>query len=226
MNSNLAGKVFIYRSRSFKGTSIDDQADAIKRDMFDGERVSMWKMSHEKTGELMTLNQKHGLPFSKFGYYKSEDGVAQWQHFSRADKSKPNSFNYDFEKDGEYQLGDCELYYIVDDDQVQIARDDKGHKLLRDQVSTWEYVPVKITDSGQTVQKPSKINDDVCDATKGLMAYFQPGATKLTQEEALEKSLPETLQAPKNAQQYMAQQLHLQKQIDKLREKEWEPSRF
>jgi hypothetical protein len=174
-NSKTPGKVFVYRSRTFKGTSIDDQGEAIKKAMWRDENVTMWKMSHEKTGEMMTLNQKHGFIFSKFTHYKAEDGVAQWQHFSRVDPEKKNTF-HDI-------MGDCQLFYIVEDGQEKIAKNDDGHRLLRDQVSTWEYVPVKVTDSGQTVQKPSKINDDACDALKGLMAYFQPGITERTYEE-------------------------------------------
>ena len=178
-NSELPGKVFVYRTKTFKGTSIDDQAENVLGEMY--ETVQQWKMSHEKSGEMMTLRQKHRIPFDKFAYYKAEDGVAQWRHLSKIDPDKEHPF-----KD---QMGDCQLYYIVDDDQEKIGRDDRGLRLLREQVSTWEYVPVKVTDAGQTVQKPSKINDDVCDALKGVLAYFGPRETGLTKEERIEQTL-------------------------------------
>ena len=188
MNSAAPGLVFLYRGVSFKGTSIDDQATSIQSEMWDDERIETWQMSHEKSGEMMTLRQKYNLPFNKFQYYKAEDGVAQWRHLSKPDKTKPHPFKPD-EKTEEYKLGRPTLYYIVDDDQERIAKNDRGLRLFRDQVSTWEYVPVKITDAGQTVQKPSKVNDDFCDSAKGILATFGPRSTTLTAVEKFEKDL-------------------------------------
>lgn len=220
MNSHLPGKVFVYRSVYFKHTSIDDQADAIKELLWPDEHISMWKLSHEKTGEMMTLNEKHELPFSKFTYYKPEDGVPQWQHYSRPNQLRANSFLPD-ERDGErFLIGDCELFYIVDDDQVVEPKDDKGQVNLRRQVSNWEYVPVKLTESGQTVQKPSKTDEDGCDALKGLMAYFQPYATGLSKEEAFMASIPEEYKNPDTEQQKVARHLWMQKQAREQHQKE------
>lgn len=164
MNSKLPNTVFIYRGRGFKGTSIDDQAEIIKEEIgWEKNMVNMWQMSHERTGEMMTLRQKYKLPFVKFQFYKAEDGVAQWRHLSKPNKTLPNPFKPDeMQANGEYKLGRTLLYYVVDDDQLFQPKDDKGLKLMRDQISTWEYVPVKLTESGQTAQKPSKVNDDFC----------------------------------------------------------------
>jgi hypothetical protein len=189
-NSPVPRKVFVYRSCSFKATSIDDQALAIKPMVM--EKVESWQMSHERTGEMMTLKQKYGLPFQKFKSYRSEDGVPQWRHLSRIDRTKPHPFKED-SKDGEgmYRLGDCTLFYIVDDDQRHAPRDDKGHRLLREQVAAWEYVPIRLTATGQTRQKPSKVNDDMCDALKGVLALFGPRVTTLTEHEKFEQRLEE-----------------------------------
>lgn len=181
MNTKYPGLVFCYRSRSFKGMSIDDQAANIQADMWSDESVTTWQMSHERTGEMMTLNQKYGFNFTKFEYYKAEDGVAQWRHLSRSDPEKFNPFT------GEN--GCPFLFYIVDDDQKIIPRDDNGMKLLREQVPMWEYVTVKITESGQTQQKPSKTNDDHCDVNKGILALFAPPAKGLTKVERIEAEL-------------------------------------
>lgn len=230
-NSQLPGKVFVYRSKFFSGTSIDDQADEVKAGMFPGERVQMWKMSHEKTGEMLTLNQKHGMSFSKFTHYGAEDGTAQWKHLSRENKSRPNSFKDDAEINGEWQIGDCDMFYIVDDDQLVIARDDYGHKLLREQISTWEFVPVKITESGQTVQKPSKINDDGCDALKGVLAYFGPSQTALTPTEKLIEAIPEPFREENIQTQgaRMSQAIYMRREVEKMNKKstqsDWESSR-
>lgn len=195
LNSPLPNALFVYRSRSFKGVSIDDQAESIKRDLYPEEMqmIKSWQMSHERTGEMMTLRQKHGIGFTKFHYYKAEDGVAQWKHLSICDQTEAHPFKPDVEIDGVWKLGRSQLYYIVEDGQEVFARDDNGLQLLRDQVSTWDYVPVKVSDSGQTIQKPSKINDDHADVIKGLLAYFGAGAADFTFEEKLEQRMPEAL---------------------------------
>jgi hypothetical protein len=189
-NSNLPNKIFVYRSVSFRATSIDDQAVAIKPMV--AEKVESWQMSHERTGEMMTLRQKYGYPFQKFQQYRSEDGVPQWRHLSRADRTKPNPFKDDeTTEEGLYRLGDCSLYYIVDDDQRYAPRDDNGQRLLREQVSAWEYVPIRLTAQGQTAQKPSKVNDDMCDALKGVLALFGPRVTPETSQEKFENKMQE-----------------------------------
>ena len=189
-NTPLPNKIFVYRSCSFKATSIDDQALAVKPQVM--EKVESWQMSHERTGEMMTLKQKYNLPFQKFQYYRSEDGVSQWRHLSRPDRTKPNPFKEDVKnEDGLYRLGDCTLYYIVDDDQRFAPRSDEGHRLLREQVAAWEYVPVRLTPTGQTAQKPSKVNDDMCDALKGVLALFGPRSTPLNSREQFEIKMEE-----------------------------------
>jgi hypothetical protein len=79
----------------------------------------------------------------------------------------------------------------VDDDQRHAPSDDKGHRLLREQVAAWEYVPIRLTATGQTRQKPSKVNDDMCDALKGVLALFGPRVTTLTEHEKFEQRLEE-----------------------------------
>lgn len=191
-NSPLPGTLFLYRSRSFTGTSIDDQATTIKAELYPEEMQMMqaWQMSHERTGEMMTLRQQHQLPFSKFRYYKAEDGVAQWKHLSARDTSRPHPFLNDEKLSNEYVLGCPNLYYIVDDDQLLRPTNDKGLKLFREQVSMWNYVPVKVTELGQTAQKPSKINDDHADCVKGILALFGAQATELTNNEIVEAAMP------------------------------------
>lgn len=198
LNSKYAGLLFVYRSRFFKGTSIDDQAEIIKSEMLEGENVNSWQMSHERTGEMLTLRQKHQLPFGKFQFYKAEDGVAQWRHLSKPDKTKPHLFFDDDENIGtleqpEYQYGRPTLYYIVDDDQLHRPYNDKGMMLLDQQISSWNYVTVKITESGQTQQKPSKINDDGCDSLKSVLALFGPQAAAKTRVELIEDAMPDKL---------------------------------
>lgn len=205
MNSGMGGTLFVYRSRTFKGTSIDDQAEAVKQDLYvdnngveyeKDEMLVSWQMSHERTGEMMTLWEKYNLPFGKFRYYKAEDGVAQWRHLSRADKRKKHPFKEDTQNDdGTWKLGCPSMFYIVDDEQIVFAKDDYGMKLLRDQVPAWEYVPVKLTESGQTVQKPSKVGDDVCDSVKSIICWFGNEPAALTKAEQMIVDMPEQYKA-------------------------------
>ena len=223
MNSGMPGTLFVYRSRTFKGTSIDDQAEAVKADLYvdkDGnnyerdEMVVSWQMSHERTGEMLTLWQKYDLPFGKFKHYKAEDGVAQWRHLSRADKTKPHPFKEDTQNDdGTWVLGCPSMFYIVDDEQIVFAQDDKGMKLLRDQVSSWEYVTVKLTESGLTQQKPSKVNDDHGDVLKSLVCWFGNEPTALTKEEVIIRDMPEQYTKEHlDEHTKVAKQMYLQRQ--------------
>ena len=194
LNSPVPNALFLYRSRSWKGMSIDDQADKIKESLYseEMEMIQQWLMSHEKTGEMMTLRQKHNLPMQKFRRFKSDDGIAQWKHLSMTDRKKPHPFKEDtLDADGTYQLGRPTLFYVVDDDQVLRSTDDHGLRLFREQVSTWDYVPVKITETGRTEQKPSKVNDDHGDCFKMLVAHWAAAATELTPHEELEIAMPE-----------------------------------
>lgn len=187
MNSALPGALFLYRNRTFINTSIDLQAEDVKAAMWDGETVQMWRMSHEKTGEMLTLQQRHQLPFDKFKHFKSSDGIAQWRHLSMRDRTKPNPFKEDEQgADGLWKIGRPSMYYIVDDEQLVTPRDDNGLKLLRDQVSTWELVPVKLTDMGLSQEKPSKVNDDVPDSIKSILADWAATAVPLTEVEKWE----------------------------------------
>jgi len=221
MNSGMGGTLFVYRSRAFKGTSIDDQATQVKRELYtqDGveyekdEMIVSWQMSHERTGEMMTLWEKYNLPFGKFRYYKAEDGVAQWRHLSRADKRKKHPFKEDTQnEDGTWVLGCPSMFYIVDDEQIVFAQDDKGMKLLRDQVSSWEYVTVKLTESGLTQQKPSKVGDDIPDSIKSIVCWFGNEPTALTKEEKILEAMPEHFQGELDEHAKIAKNMYLQRQ--------------
>ena len=204
-NSALPGRVFLYRGLSFKGVIFDEQIEAVQRSLFRDRlgRVAedlAYEISHEKTGEMLLMH-KHGMKSTKIKNFQSMDGVSQWRHMSRADHKRPNPFREDVQlEDGTWKIGDCQLYYIVDDSQLNFGHDDAGLALFREQVSQWSYVPVKVTDSGMTQMKPSKIADDFCDSFRNLCVYFGPGATKLTPQEKLTKKIS-TLYPPNSIEQ-------------------------
>lgn len=238
MNSKLAGRHFVYRGRAFKGMAIDDQAVEVWKDMLrDGDYatnfdnypslkqyldvpeelkpsfVRHFQMSHEATGVMLTLQMKYGLPFHKLKNYKAEDGVAQWNNLSRCNYKAPNPFKEDTKLDDEtYLIGDPGLFYIVDDDQYQNPRDENGLRLMREQISGWDYVKTKILESGLSEEKPSKINEDSCDVLKGLLRYFGDEAAPLTFEETVIADMPEAYKGDLDDMQKQQRNLYLQKQ--------------
>ncbi len=241
LNSQLPNKQFLYRGRAFIATAIDDQAVEIWQDLIRGADFSTnlfefptlhsvldvphdfpmqrggvvhhWQMSHEATGVMLTLNMKYGMPFGKVRNYKATDGVAQWNHMSRCDYSVKNPFKEDEQlDDGTWLIGCPTLFYIVDDDQLTLPRDEKGLKLFREQVAGWEYVPTKILESGLAEEKPSKIDDDSCDVIKGLCDFFGQPATALTAEEAFMANMPEHMRNAETEGEKISRNLWLQAQ--------------
>lgn len=216
-NSPLAGAQFIYRTHSFKGVSVDEQAMNIVDYLrpFDERRESLssldgtgrdprpyneidfithWQISHEASGSLLTFQQKYGIPFSKQKHFGATDGIAQWNHLCLPDYTKPHPFRDDTynEEDGQYELGCPRLFYIVDDDQRAVPRNDQGLKLFFEQIEGWEWVPVELTASGMTREKPSKVNDDFADCTKSLLQWFASAPiTQLTPMEKIMADMPE-----------------------------------
>lgn len=259
MNSKMPNAHFVYRSKTYKGTAIEDQAIDVWNSLLPNEtrshaeysvnfeqypallqhfpastgfeaggQVKHWQMSHEATSEMLTLRMRYGFPFNKITHYKAKDGITQWNHLSMSDYTQPNPFKDD-EKgdDGQWFYGRPQIYYIVDDDQLQMPRDDNGMKLLREQVSTWEWVPTKITETGLTEEKPSKVNDDVPDTIKGLLYWLHATtAAPLTEEEKRVERMPEAIKDTETLddQQKQARNLWLQRDvIDRRREAAHEP---
>lgn len=245
MNSKLPNRQFVYRGRDFKGTAIDDQAVSIWNDLIEtgdygldfnaypslkaqlsipdgypnerGGLVKHWQMSHEATGVMLTLRMKYGFPFTKIKHYKAADGVAQWNNLSRCDYSQPHPFKEDEQlEDGSYLIGSPTLFYIVDDDQLVAPYNEKGLKLMREQIQGWEYVQTKIIESGLTEEKPSKVNDDYADVLKGLFHYFGQSATPLTQEELRVAEMPTYMQNPVDEHAAVARNMYMQKQAKEL----------
>ena len=204
-NSPLPGAHFVYRGRSFIRTAIEDQAEIIKAELVpdveiergENGRVSVgiikdWQMSHEATGTMLTL-QRLNFPFRKQAHWGKESGIAQWNYLSKADHSQPNPFKEDEDLGGEWLIGRPSVYYIVEDDQLLVARDDAGLKVMREQIAGWDYVPTKINESGLTIEKPSKINDDFCDVLKNLFEFFGQRPTPLTVDERIQRTVDKTI---------------------------------
>jgi hypothetical protein len=157
------------------------------------ELIQVWRASHEAKSERMTLRAKHNLPFIA-GQSGKHDGISQWQHYLRRDKTKPHPFIDDEEiEEGVYAVGRPHFFDVVDDDQLISPRDDKGLKTHREQVLAWRYRKVKLTDTGLQDEQPVKAFEDTCDSTRFITAEWGPEPTPLTEAEKIELALPDGL---------------------------------
>lgn len=154
-------------------------------------QIYVMMLSHEKSGEQRTLSQKYGLPVQKTESFGAADGVAAWNYLLRGDYTKPHPFKDDeLKADGTYCLGRPELYYIVDDGQDVVPRDDCGLKTHRQNILSWEYAKESMTNLGLQESRPLKYNSDTCDSERMLHALNWGTATKLSPREQAERMLP------------------------------------
>ena len=168
-------------------------AEDVQIQMWLGEKITRARISHEKKGERMTLNQKHGFNFQSCKSGKT-DGLPQWRHYLNCDKTRPHPFHEDvLLPDGTYSMGEPSWFDIVDDDQLETPRDDRGLKVHREQVVSWLYAPTPLRDSGMREALPVKAYEDTNDSTRMITAEWGPGATPLTSKELQEFSLPRNL---------------------------------
>ena len=192
-NSPLPGKRFRYRGLTYTAPLLDDMAEDVQSKMWLGERLTRQRMSHEKKGERMTLNQKFGFNFQSCKSGKT-DGIPQWRHFLKRDQTRPHPFHEDTQlADGTWAMGEPSWFDIVDDDQFDMPRDDRGLKVHREQVVTWLYAPTPLKDSGMKESLPVKAYEDTNDSTRMITAEWGPGETPLTEKEQQEASLPKNL---------------------------------
>lgn len=191
MNSKLPGAKFRYRGLMFTGVGIDEQAEYVKRSLWDGEQVIRWRMSHEALSERKTYREKYDLPFQACDSGKTA-GVSQWRHFLRVDRTKAHPFHEDeLLPDGGYRLGCPAWFDIVDDDQLLAPRDDRGLMTHRRQTRDWRYRPDVLGVGGMSVNLPMKTDEDSVDSCRMICATWGSDATPLTYTEQIEAALPE-----------------------------------
>jgi hypothetical protein len=151
-------------------------------------------VSHEKTGEQMTLAQKYGLPVSKTKKFGADDGVTEANHLLRGDYTVPHPF-FEDEKDhktGLYRLGSPFLFIVVDDDQIVAPKNDKGFKTFRTQVGAQRWTEEKLTEQGLTKTIPMKVESDAPDSFRMFCTSFAtPESTPLTLQEEYQREIPE-----------------------------------
>lgn len=199
-NAPLTGAIFRYRGKTFSGVSINKIGQALEAAMwparppyYAGERsmIQQQLCSHEKKGERLILNQEFSFAFQPCDKDKWS-GIPQWRHYLLPDKKQPHPFHQDKQlEDGTWDLGRPAWFDIVDDDQFEAPRDDRGLRTHRDQAFTWRMKKIKVTESGVTQEIPLKINDDANDGTRQLIVGMGPPVIEKTREEKIIDQIPE-----------------------------------
>ncbi len=224
-NSDLPGKKFRYRGLTYTAPLLDDMAESVQGKMWLDEKITKARMSHEKKGERLTLNQKHGFNFQSCKSGKT-DGIPQWRHYLNCDHTRPHPFHKDTQlPDGTWDMGEPSWFDVVDDEQFDIPRDDRGLKTHREQIVSWLYAPTPLTDSGMREALPVKAYEDTNDSTRMITAEWGPGITPLTPKEEQELSLPRHLreeviaQAPDNQAERIHARTHWLAEIEREKPK-------
>lgn len=144
-------------------------------------------MSHEQAKNCNVYRTAYGIPYAQVNP-GAAGGISDINRDFAVDDSVPDPF-----RPGEYGLSS--LYLVVDDDQLEEARDDYGLKLWREQFLDWSWRETRLTMSGLNDDKPAKVFDDAGNSLMMLYVHSQnlrPAA--LSAHEERERGLPETLQ--------------------------------
>lgn len=137
------------------------------------------RISHEENkGAAETYRVKWGIPFQICDPAKKA-GLSQIQHYLEPDRTKGHPF-----KPG--VMGRPTFYFVVSDDQLLEARDDRGLRRHREEALTLRWDP---NIAGRDV--PMKRGDDAVDSLKMIFQGFPLRATQLTTDQRIQDQLPE-----------------------------------
>jgi hypothetical protein len=191
-DSALPGVHFLYKGLTF-GTSVlvDTVGEAIQeaiggRAGSEAERAyRRFRMSHEARSERDTLRIKYNIPFQAASAGK-RDGIAQIRHYLQVDPNMLHPFKPDV-------WGKSFFYWIVEDDQLEVAKDDAGLSRWREEIIDWRWIPQEIHDTGITREMPVKFRDDAMDSMRMITQKWMPNMTPITGEQKKELEFPEAL---------------------------------
>lgn len=166
-------------------------------------QITIWTVSHEKTGEQKTLAKMYAIPVHKTQEFGATDGVAEGNHLLKGDYTRPHPFIPDRQiideeeakklkrPVGTWLLGCPAIFFIVDDNQYKAPKDDKGMKVFREQIAAQPWTQEKLTENGLTKTIPLKYQSDYPDSYRMFAAGFHlPNSTPLTPLERFNKIKP------------------------------------
>lgn len=143
--------------------------------------ITSARMSHEQAENVMvTYNEKWGFPFQICNPGKTV-GLSQIQHYLEPDKGRRHPFKPEV-------MGKPSVYFVVDDEQLLEAKDDRGLKRHRTEALTLRWDP---NIAGRDV--PMKRGDDAVDTLKMIFQGFPLNATQMDFYQRREAALPENL---------------------------------
>lgn len=183
MNSELAGKVFIYRGILLDRCTAVDVAIRIKEEMgLEAQRCERWQMSHEASSERMEF-QRQGLPFAAWPTGRTR-GIEQLKNaLAVRHTDLPHPFKPTL-------AGSPSLFLIVDDEELVNHKTDRGLSRWRSEFMAYHWAQLK---SGEpmTTLVPYALYNDAVDTVRAAAADYFPASAGLTNEEVIRKYLPE-----------------------------------
>src|SRR5262249_28330328 len=126
-----------------------------------------------------TYRQKWGIPFQICDPGKLA-GLSQIQHYLEPDLTRAHPFKAGV-------MGRPNFYFVVADDQLLEARDDRGLKRHREEALTLRWDP---NVAGRDV--PMKRGDDATDSLKMIFQGFPLRAHIRSLNQQVQEALPET----------------------------------
>lgn len=180
------------------------------------------RMSHEQLATRRVF-EKYGMFFDACNPGAS-GGIPQLQHYHKVDYTKPHPFKADV-------MGRSNCYWVVADDQLEVAKNEHGSARGRLEVSKWRWRKEKLTETGLTIMKPMKAFDDFFNA--GMMAThdMEFHVAGMSHDEQVEARLAPNLRAeamaeqPYNEGREMARTKalrHVEREIEEEFHSEWE----
>lgn len=134
--------------------------------LFERYRISKARMSHEAKAQRKVYNESFAIPFEPCNP-GADGGIDQLDVALKVDYSLAHPFR-------PHQKGFTRTLIVVPDEKLaknttQTPAEMHDHDLLRFQLANWRIKPPKITESGEDIDKPLKMNDDFGNA---LMMLF------------------------------------------------------
>ena len=195
-NSVLPGRVFLYRGLTTWGETaekVGKQLRDLMRPHHEVERVNRWLMSHEALSERLEYNAQ-GLPFSSWeaGPNVGIEQVRKALDLKTIDK--PHPFG-NMLPDGVPVMGEPLFYCIVDDDQLRIAKDDRGLARHRAEWPVYKYAVPKSGDV-PTKDEPYKFFNDAMDSVREFAFEGFPLPAALTRAERVQQRMADEFPRP------------------------------
>lgn len=181
-NAHWPGSVFLYRGHCVYDQTVRQIAQhIIQATGQERDRVALWRNGHEGNSERISLNRDFALPFSPWKADRNR-GIAQVRNYLEIrHKDQPHPFN-------EGVMGRPMLYLVVDDDQVEYPRDDRGLARWREEFPAYHYKQLR---SGEIATEvvPHPLFNDAMDTVRAAGAeYFAP-IVPLSRTERVERQL-------------------------------------